>query len=112
MPHPAGVRFDVAFQGTLQGPRLSGTLSGVDYIYARADGQFQLHIHAQITTDDGENISFFAEGAEGTTVVQLREKVSSLTASSDYAWLNQVHGLGVGTADPTTGEIKIKVYAA
>ncbi len=48
-----GARFDQTFHGDLHGPRLNGTISGIDYLYVRADGRFQLHIHAQITTDDG-----------------------------------------------------------
>ncbi|MEW5995386.1 MAG: DUF3237 family protein [Candidatus Zixiibacteriota bacterium] len=112
----AGARFDVHFRGVLRGPRLSGTVAGVDYLYVRADGRGQLHIHAQITTEDSQNIAFFADGValrqEGTTVWQLRENVSFITESSTYAWLNQLQGWGQGTVDPGKGEVKVKAYAA
>ncbi|MDN5943456.1 MAG: DUF3237 domain-containing protein, partial [Nitrospira sp.] len=39
---PAGARFDVSFRGSLRGPRLSGTIVGVDYLHMRADGRAQL----------------------------------------------------------------------
>lgn len=113
---PAGARFDIHFRGTLRGPRLSGTVLGVDYLHMRADGRAQLHIHAKITTEDSQPIAFFADGValpqEGTTVLQLRENVSFITASSDYGWLNQLQGWGLGTVDNGKGEIKVKAYAA
>jgi hypothetical protein len=42
---PEGARFDAAYQGTFLGPRISGTVEGVDYLHIRADGRFDLHIH-------------------------------------------------------------------
>ena len=113
---PAGARFDVSFRGSLRGPRLSATVVGVDYLYMRPDGRAELHIHAKITTEDGQNIAFFADGValpqEGSSVFQLRENVSFITASPDYAWLNQLQGWGLGTVDPGKGEVKVKAYAA
>src|SRR5690606_32954230 len=50
---PEGACFDIAFEGTIQGPRLNGTITGVDFSQVRADGRFQLHLHAEITTHDG-----------------------------------------------------------
>jgi hypothetical protein len=112
----AGARFDVHFRGTLRGPKFRGALVGVDYLHMRADGRGQLHIHAQITTDDSHNIAFFADGVvfphEGTTVWQLRENVSFMTATATYAWLNQLQGWGQGTVDPGKGEIRVKAHAA
>ena len=113
---PAGARFDISFRGSLRGPRLSGTVVGVDYLHMRADGRAQLHIHARIATEDGQAIAFFADGValpqEGTSVFQLRENASFLTASPGYAWLNQLQGWGLGTVDPDKGQVKVKVYAA
>lgn len=113
----AGARFDVHFRGVLRGPRLSGAIVGVDYLHMRADGRGQLHIHARITTEEGNhNIALFADGVvfpqEGTTVWQLRENVSFITASETYAWLNALQGWGQGTVDPGRGEIRVKAYAA
>jgi len=113
---PAGARFDISFRGSLRGPRLSGAVVGVDYLHMRADGRAQLHIHAKITTEAGHAIAFFADGValpqEGTSVFQLRENVSFITAAPGYDWLNQLQGWGLGTVDPGTGEVKVKAYAA
>jgi hypothetical protein len=50
-------RFDVPFEGESVGPKLRGKVAGIDYLRTRADGGFELHIHAEITTDDGQKIS-------------------------------------------------------
>ena len=115
-PAPAGVRFDFAFEGEFQGPRFSGTIAGIDYLYCRADGRFELHIHARLTTDDGENIALFADGVsipqEGSNKKQIRENISFITSSPAYTWLNQVQAWGQGTVDLEKGEVKVKAYAA
>jgi len=115
-PPPAGARFDVAFEGIVRGPKLKGTITGVDYLHLRADGRMQLHIHADITTDDGEKIAFFADGVAtpepGTGVLQLRENVTLTTASPVYAWVNQLQVWAQGTVEPAKGEFNVKEYAA
>jgi hypothetical protein len=115
-PPPEGARFDVAFEGSSRGPRLKGTATGVDYLHMRADGRAQLHIHAEITTEDGEKIALFADGVatpeEGTGVLQLRENVTLSTSSPAYSWVNQLQVWGQGTVDPAKGEINLKAYAA
>ena len=81
----AGVRIDVAFEGIVRGPRLKGTIAGVDYVHIRGDRLFQLHIHARFPTKDGHNIALFADGIairhEGTPGSHLQENVTFLTAS-------------------------------
>ena len=49
---------------------------------------------------------------EGTSMFQLRENVSFITASPSYAWLNQLQGWGLGTVDPVKGKVQVKAYAA
>jgi len=44
------------------GPKMKGTVKGIDYLHIRADGRCQLHIHAEITTEDGKKISLAADG--------------------------------------------------
>ena len=114
-PAPGGARFDVAFEGSSRGPRLKGILAGVDYLQMRADGRTELHIHAEITTEDGE-IAFFADGVatpeEGTGVLQIRENITLSTSSPPYSWVNQLQVWGQGTVDPAKGEINVKGYAA
>ena len=109
-----GARFDQTFEGILHGPKLSGKMSGADYLYVRADGLFQLHLHARVTTEDGANISLSSEGVsiqiEGEKVAQLRSAVSLFTASETYSWLNQLRLWAVGRFDPMKGEALIRAY--
>jgi hypothetical protein len=113
---PEGARFDQTFHGTLQGPRLRGTISGTDYLYIRPDGRFQLHIHAQITTDDDVNIAFLSEGIsiqqEGKGEAQLRSAVTLFTSSEQYAWLNKVQAWAIGTIDVEKGRATVMAYEA
>jgi hypothetical protein len=82
----------------------------------RADGRGQLHIHVQIATEDGQNIAFYADGVtfpqEGSSVWQLRENVTFITAAPTYTWLNPFQVWGQGTVDPARGEVKVKAYVA
>ena len=40
MPPPAeGARLDVYFEGPITGPKLKGTVKGLDYLHIRADGR-------------------------------------------------------------------------
>ena len=111
----AGARFDQPFEGILRGPRLTGTISGIDYLTVRADGLFQLHLHARVTTEDGTDISMSSEGVsmqmEGERLAQLRAAVSLFTASETYAWLNQLRLWAMGTLDPVKGEALIRAFA-
>ena len=115
-PPPEGARIDVAFDGSSSGPKLKGHVSGVDDIYARADGRLQLHIHAEITTEDNEEIAFFADGVaipeEGTGLFQLRENGTFTTSSPAYTWLNPLQIWAIGTVDPVKGQVNVKGYAA
>ena len=114
-PPPAGSRIDVAFEGSLSGPRIKGHATGIDYLQIRADGQVKLHIHAEITTDTGEKIAFFGDGivrpASNSGLMELRENVTLTSSSPAYAWVNTVVGWGQGTVNTATGEINVKVYA-
>jgi len=110
-----GARFDYGFQGDVQGPKVRGEIMGTDYLYVRADGQFQLHIHAQIRTDDGHNISFSSDGlsiqTDGTNETQLRAAVSLFTSSPTYQWLNKLHIWAVGSLDPEKGQAFVRAYS-
>ena len=82
-PPAEGARFDVYFAGPITGPKLKGTVKGVDYLHIRADGRCQLNIHPEITTEDGKKIALAADGVaireEGSPVFQLRENVTLTT---------------------------------
>lgn len=115
-PPPEGARFDAAFEGSSPGPILKGSVVGVDYMQVRADGRFQLHIHGEITTEDGEKIALFADGVasprEGSPIVDLRENVTLSTSSKAYSWVNNLQIWGVGTADLAEQVVNIKGYSA
>jgi hypothetical protein len=115
-PPPEGARFDVAFEGALSGPKLQGTIKGVDYAAVRADGRFDLHIHAEITTRDGGKLALFADGVAlprpGTPIFELRENATLFTAEPAYKWVNPLQVWGVGTVDLENRVIRIRGYSA
>ena len=111
-----GARFDVPFEGTAIGPKLTGVAEGIDYVRVRADGRFELHIHETIRTEDGQNISAHGEGVaiprpEGG-IADVRVNMTLFAASKDYAWVNQVPVRGVGTIDLAKQVIQVTAYAA
>ena len=114
-PPPEGARFDVAFAGEATGSKLSGKVSGVDYLHIRADGRFQLDVHAEITTADGQKISLKADGValprQDSSISGLREKVTLFSSSKDYTWVNTIQIWGIGTVDLATQDIHIAGYS-
>ena len=114
---PQGARFDIAFEGTFEGPKLKGTIAGVDYLNVRADGRFQLNLQAVLTTNDGEKLAVYEDGIlipsqDDSMIAQLRLNLEFTASSPQYAWLNQVQGWGRGTVDWNTGQVEVQVYAA
>ncbi len=116
---PEGARFDIAFEGTLAGDKIKGTIAGVDHLTVRADGRFQLDMQAQITTDDGEKIAVHEDGLlvapdpdDESRIAQLRLNLEFTAFSPKYAWINNVQGWGRGTVDWNTGQVEMQVYAA
>ena len=117
IPPPAeGARFDVQFDGGSVGPRLKGHVTGADYLRVRADGRFDLHIHAEISTDDGQKISLHADGVAlprpASPIVDLRENVTLFTSSKAYSWVNGLQVWATGTVDLAEQVIRIKGYSA
>lgn len=110
-----GARFDQVFEGELLGPRLRGKMWGTDHLYVRADGLFQLHLHARVTTEDGANIAFSSEGVsrqiEGERETQLRAAVSLFTSCERYKWLNRLQLWALGSLDPAMGRAVVSAYA-
>ena len=116
-PPPEGARLDVWFAGAAaSGHRLSGSVKGADYLCVRADGRFDLHIHAEITTDNGGKISLSADGIAiprpGTPIFELRENARLFTSVPEYRWVNPLQIWGVGTVDLAKQVIHIKGYSA
>jgi hypothetical protein len=60
----------------------------------RADGRLQLHFHAEITTEDGKKIAFFADGVltpkSGSPIAQLRLNITLTTCAAEYSWVNPI----------------------
>jgi hypothetical protein len=115
-PPPGGARIDFYFEGPVIGPKLTGTVKGVDYLYFRADGRAQLHIHAEITTEDGKKIALAADGIAipepGSSVFQLLENVTLLTNHPELAWINAIQLWATGTVDVSNGQVRVNAYAA
>jgi Protein of unknown function (DUF3237) len=114
-PPPEGARFDLYLEGTVTGPKVEGTVRGVDYLEFRADGRAALHIHAEITTEDGKRIALFADGVaipeKGSPVFQLRENVTLTSNHADLLWVNQIQIWASGMVDVSTGQVRVKAYA-
>ena len=112
---PEGGRFDIAFAGEVTGSRISGKISGVDYTHLRADGRFQLDVHAEITTEDGQKISVKADGVasqrKDSSISDLRENVTLFSSSKDYIWVNTVQVWAVGTVDLDKQTIYLAGYS-
>jgi hypothetical protein len=111
---PQGARYDLAFEGPVIGQRLRGTVKLIDYLHVRPDGRVELHIHAEITTEDGKKVALFADGVAlfeaGPPVGDLRENVTLTTAEPDYAWVNPLQIWARGTVDLDKGEAHIAGY--
>ena len=115
-PPVEGARFDVAFQGAATGPKLKGSVDGIDYIRVCANGRFELHIHETIRTEDGQNIAAHGEGAailrpEGR-IADLRVHMTLFASSKDYRWVNQLPVSGIGTIDLARQVIQVTAYSA
>ncbi|MGH2871451.1 MAG: DUF3237 family protein [Solirubrobacteraceae bacterium] len=115
-PPPAeGARFDLYLEGPVTGRELNGTVKGVDYLNYRADGRAELHIHAEITTDDGKKIALVAGGVaipqKGTPVFQLRENVKLTSNHPELSWVNPIQIWAHGTVDVSTGQVHVSAYA-
>lgn len=110
---PQGARFDIAFEGTLTGDRINGSLTGLDFLTVRADGRFELNIYITITTDDGATISFEETGTliplDGAPA-ELYMNMRFSTAHEQYEWLNKLPAWGRGTVDMATGEIAVTAF--
>jgi len=115
-PPPEGARFDVAFEGAVTGPKFKGSIAGVDYLQVRADGRFQLHIHAQITTDEADQIALFADGVvlkrKDGSIADLLENVTLFTSSRRYAWVNPLQVWATGTVDLAEQVVRVRGYSA
>ena len=109
---PEGFRANVNFKGTISGD-IEGTAEGFDYLYTRADGRNELNVRVVITTKEGKNISFEADGVsvpqpDGT--FKIAENVTLFSSHPEYAYLNPLQVWGIGTVKGM--KIDVKFYSA
>jgi hypothetical protein len=113
-PPAEGARFDFYLEGPVSGPKLQGAFRGVDYIYFRADARAELHIHGEITTEDGKKIALEAGGVAiakvGSPVFELREHVSLVTNHPELSWVNPIEIWARGVVDVSTGQVHVEAY--
>lgn len=114
-PPLEGARLDFYLEGPVTGPRLTGSVKGVDYLYFRADRRAQLHIHAQIATEGGRTISLTAGGIAipqaGSSILQLRENVTLLSNHPEHSWVNALQIWASGTVDVLSGQVRVRACA-
>jgi hypothetical protein len=112
---PEGLRFDLPYQGELTG-KIAGKIAGTDYALLRGDGVGILHVHAVITTTDGERIALYADGVAlfepGSPIAQLRENVTLFSASAKYSWVNRMRFWATGQMDLTASKGVLMTYTA
>lgn len=113
-PPPEGARFDLYLEGQVAGPKLKGTVKGVDYLVFRADGRAELHIHAEIATEDEKKIALFADGVaipqQGSPVFQLRENVTLTSNHPELLWVNPIQIWASGMVDVSKGRVQIRAH--
>jgi hypothetical protein len=114
-PPEEGARLDLYLEGPVVAGKLKGTVRGVDYLNVRADGRVELHIHAQITLEDGKTVALLAGGVAipeaDSPVYQLREHVELTSNHPELAWVNTTEVWARGTVDVSTGEVHLTAYS-
>jgi hypothetical protein len=114
-PPPEGARLDVMFEGSVDGPKLKGSVHGVDYVNIRADGRMELHVHAQLDLTDGGKVSYFADGVgtlDAKGILHNRQNVTLKSNSPAHTWVNSIQVWAAGTLNMATREALIKGYEA
>lgn len=114
-PPREGARLDLYLEGPVVAGRLKGTVTGVDYLNMRADGRCELHIHAQITLEDGKRVALEAGGLAVprgvSSIFHLREHVSLTSNDPALAWVNTTEVWARGTVDVSTGQVHLRAHA-
>jgi hypothetical protein len=114
-PPPEGARLDLYLEGPLRAGKLTGTVRGVDYLNFRADGRAELHIHAEIVTEEGTNVALEAGGIairkDGSSLLELREHVSLRSNHAELAWVNGLEIWARGVVDVATGQVHLRAFS-
>jgi hypothetical protein len=100
-PHGALSVFPVT-GGSFDGTRLRGKVlgGGGDWVTAHADGVLSLDLRVTLETDDGALIYMTFTGIRDDVHHYFRTVPLFETASEQYAFLNRLLAIGVGTIGP------------
>jgi hypothetical protein len=109
---PGGTRIDFPFHGSATSPHWEGerSVSGTDYVTVRSDGNMDLDIRATI----GEKRETIAYRGQGVSIVKSpteampQELITFQTGNEDFAWLNNVVGVGLGGGEE--GGLVVNIY--
>jgi len=104
----SGARFDIYFEGDVIGDKISGKITGVDYLEIRPDRRFFLNLHATIITNDGASIQVEETGINNQGALKLNMQFH--TNDERYEWMNHAQVIGLGTVDFNTGKANVKGY--
>jgi hypothetical protein len=114
-PPPEGARFDLYLEGPVCDGKLKGTVRGVDYLNFRADGRAELHIHAEIVTEDGKKVALEAGGIavrqDGSSLLELREHVSLRSNHPELSWVNGLEIWARGDVDVASGQVQLRGFS-
>ena len=112
-PIPAeGRRTNFNFSGPVSG-QISGNLVGTDYATVYPNGDIDLDIFGTITTTDGAKIAVNYNGRttpSSATLSDLTEIGKLNSNDPNYAYLNDMHIVGVGTSNNTDNTLSISIY--
>ena len=104
-------------EGTVNGPRLQGTIRWEIYCSAPGDSTCKIEVPGIIETSDGAKIRFETIGESGsryTKTPKAEKEVFSMrfqTEDERYAWLNKLLAVGVGEFDMETWIHRDHIYA-
>ncbi|WP_196889191.1 DUF3237 family protein [Aureivirga sp. CE67] len=107
-----GRRVNFLFEGPVNG-EINGTLKGTDYGTMLPNGNVIVDVHATIETNDGAKIAVRYKGEtvpNSQTISDLTETGTLISNHPDYAHLNDMFIVGVGTSDNTTNTLMISIY--
>lgn len=108
-----GVRIFISFEGKVSG-EVTGTISGVDYVYLRSDGRAELDIRAMIQTADNDRIAVVADGVanivKGEARHNIYENVKLTTSAEKYQILNLYQVWSIGYVDFETKKLVLEGY--
>ncbi|HYM39417.1 MAG TPA: hypothetical protein VEY12_04630 [Thermoplasmata archaeon] len=108
-----GVRGSQNSQGRMKGLYNASHLDTVDLLY-KPDGPSEFELRAMEMITEGDVILLQGRGTGNIlnpTTNRLEGTCSFQTASKKFAWLNAAKGRLEGSANPTTGEATVKVFA-